>query len=228
MEYRNNFRVSLGKDHVILRVPRYSFSPIELYLKKAEEWLMHIEQQKPDIFNRYKSISCDHKNAASITILGKYDYKIMIETTEKTNSYANLDDINNELKLYIRSDIEHHEQRKYINLLTFQFIKKMFSNELEELVRSYNANFFNEKVREVKIKNNSSNWGSCSSSGNINISAKTLLLPFEHIEYVIVHELAHLKELNHSKAYWKIVESALPNYKESEKWLKENGFKFTI
>ena len=62
----------------------------------------------------------------------------------------------------------------------------------------------------------------CSSKGNLNFNCLLMLTPLEVIDYVVVHELCHRKEMNHSKAFWAEVEKVIPNYKEQVKWLKEN------
>ena len=66
-------------------------------------------------------------------------------------------------------------------------------------------------------------WGSCSEKGNINISTRLLFAPEDVLEYVCIHELAHLIEQNHSEKFWQLVKNAMPNYQEKRKWLKENG-----
>ena len=66
-------------------------------------------------------------------------------------------------------------------------------------------------------------WGSCSSKGNLNFNCMLMLTNDEIIDYVIVHELCHRLEMNHSAVFWKHVEQILPDYRERRKWLKENG-----
>ncbi len=75
--------------------------------------------------------------------------------------------------------------------------------------------------RSIKIKNTRSRWGSASSKGNLNFNYKIIFLPDELADYLVVHELAHLKELNHSKKFWHIVSQHIPDYKEKRKRLKE-------
>lgn len=225
-EYRNNLRVSLGKEHIILRAPIFSFVPMDTYIQKAKEWLINIEQQKPDILNRYKYCNQHQDDVIEFTILGKYFTRVINYPSPSEESYFVFNSEKNELQLFISEVLENQHRKKVSNQLIFNYLKKTYAEELNDLVRYYNAKYFNRSIMAVRLKNNTSNWGSCSTTGNINISAKTLLLPYDVIEYVIIHELAHLIELNHSKAFWKIVEGILPNYKKMERFLKESGFKY--
>lgn len=76
---------------------------------------------------------------------------------------------------------------------------------------------------KITVRNQKARWGSCSSKGNLNFNCLLMLAPPEVLDYVVVHELCHRKQMNHSKAFWLEVEKVLPNYKEVRKWLKEEG-----
>ena len=75
----------------------------------------------------------------------------------------------------------------------------------------------------VTIRNQKTRWGSCSSKGNLNFNCLLMLTPREVQDYVIVHELSHRKEMNHSPKFWAVVEEVLPDYKKRRNWLRENG-----
>ena len=75
------------------------------------------------------------------------------------------------------------------------------------------------EYNRVAIRNSRRSWGSCSELGNLNFHYKIIFLPQELAEYLIVHELCHLRELNHSPKFWAHVESILPNYKECRRRL---------
>lgn len=77
----------------------------------------------------------------------------------------------------------------------------------------------------ITVKETKTRWGSCSTKGNLNFHWKLILMPQEILDYVVVHELAHRREMNHSERFWKIVRGILPDYEERRKWLKENGWK---
>jgi hypothetical protein len=88
-----------------------------------------------------------------------------------------------------------------------------------------NANTFQQPIRSINLKYNHSNWGSCSHAGNVNLSTRLLFAPRSVQDYVILHELAHLVEMNHSDRFWALVERFMPDYREAEKWLKVNRAK---
>lgn len=77
----------------------------------------------------------------------------------------------------------------------------------------------------ITIRNQKTRWGSCSSDGNLNFNCLLMLTPPEVIDYVVVHELCHRLEMNHSRYFWEEVERVLPDYKIRRKWLKTNGEK---
>lgn len=78
---------------------------------------------------------------------------------------------------------------------------------------------------KIAIHNTTSRWGSCSSSGNLSFCFNLCFADKPIIDYVIAHELSHLKEMNHSPAFWATVESLYPDWKNARKWLKNNGTK---
>ncbi|MDO5477148.1 MAG: SprT family zinc-dependent metalloprotease [Eubacteriales bacterium] len=75
----------------------------------------------------------------------------------------------------------------------------------------------------ITIRNQRTRWGSCSSKGNLNFNCLLMLAPPEVLDYVVVHELCHRKEMNHSPRFWAEVERVIPSYKTYEKWLKTEG-----
>ncbi len=77
----------------------------------------------------------------------------------------------------------------------------------------------------VAIRGQRTRWGSCSAQHNLNFNWRLMMAPREVIDYVIVHELCHLAEMNHSPRFWRLVEKYYPTYKKWRKWLRENGFR---
>ena len=80
----------------------------------------------------------------------------------------------------------------------------------------------------ITVRMQRTRWGSCSSKGNLNFNCLIMLAPREVRDYIIVHELCHRIEMNHSKRFWALVESVMPDYKESERWLDTEGKKVLL
>ncbi len=77
--------------------------------------------------------------------------------------------------------------------------------------------------RKITVRNQSSRWGSCSASGSISLNWRLIQTPPEVRDYIILHELMHMREMNHSSRFWKCVEAACPDYLQSENWLRLNA-----
>ena len=90
----------------------------------------------------------------------------------------------------------------------------------------YFSNTHGFECNRVSIRNQKTRWGSCSTKGNLNFNYKILFLEPEMRDYIIVHELCHLKEFNHSRKFWMLVEKILPDYLEIKKELKQQGLFF--
>ncbi len=78
--------------------------------------------------------------------------------------------------------------------------------------------------KRIRINGAKSRWGSCSEKGNINFSWRLMMAPESAIRYVIIHELCHLKWMDHSADFWQLVASWCPDYPKEEKWLRDNGW----
>lgn len=94
--------------------------------------------------------------------------------------------------------------------------------ELPLLVQHYAA-ILDVTYGRITIRSQKTRWGSCSGTGNLNFNCLLMLCPPEVRDYVVVHELCHRKQMNHSAAFWAEVERILPDYRAQRKWFKENG-----
>lgn len=90
---------------------------------------------------------------------------------------------------------------------------------------AYYAQIMNVTYGRISIREQKTRWGSCSGAGNLNFNWRLIFAPEEVLDYIVVHELAHRKEMNHSPAFYEIVRQILPEYKKQQKWLRENGQK---
>lgn len=92
---------------------------------------------------------------------------------------------------------------------------------VEDRVKFYNK-IYSFSFNKIFIKNQKTRWGSCSCKQNLNLNYKIVFLPQKHQDYIIVHEMCHLKEFNHSRKFWTLVGKALPNYLDIKKELRNH------
>ncbi|PID83300.1 metal-dependent hydrolase [Candidatus Campbellbacteria bacterium] len=114
-------------------------------------------------------------------------------------------------------------QKVSLSQKEFQKRKDDFLKKAEEKVEYFNS-FYNFKYNKITIKNQKTKWGSCSSKGNLNFNYRIFLLDQKILNYVIVHELCHLDQMNHSKKFWNLVEQTIPDYKETKKLMQKYIF----
>lgn len=218
-EWRNSNRISIGKKEVNLRIPKVSGAVLgESYKTWATNWLTLQFKKKPALLDRFKPKS--YSDGQKITIADRV-YSLSLNFVERDKSTARL----REGVIYLVIDRDLPAMAKYgtIHKLIAKILALDNHERVKTRIQQINDYHFKKEIKSVRIKNNTSNWGSCSSSGNLNISVRSLFAPLEVQDYLYVHELAHLCELNHSPKYWSIVKSVMPDYKKKELWLKKNG-----
>lgn len=93
---------------------------------------------------------------------------------------------------------------------------------------AYYASLLGVDYATISIRDQKTRWGSCSSKGNLSFSWRLILAPPKVLDYVVVHELCHRKEMNHSGRFWALVQSMIPDYQIHRKWLKDYGNTLTL
>ena len=107
--------------------------------------------------------------------------------------------------------------------LFIQWYKREAKERIGERVKYY-SNRLQLFPKGVKITSAKYRWGSCSRDNRLSFSWRIIMVPLSVIDYVLIHELVHIKEKNHSRSFWSYVESIIPDYKGHRLWLKENGY----
>lgn len=217
-EPRNNVRASMTQNGAILRMPS-GLKP----QKKIEFY---------DWFKEWLKGQLQHEKSKNLLVGKTYETGDVIEVYNRRYildiQYINRKTHGAKLKkntIYL--SLNANDVTANVQKSTRQLISRIVGQdcllEFEKRVDYWNDNYFQETINTIRFKNNQTNWGSCSSKRNLNFSTRLLFATPEAIDYVIVHELAHLKELNHSARFWKIVSDVMPNYKQYENWLHKNG-----
>jgi predicted metal-dependent hydrolase len=218
-ERRRSIRVYMGKEEVIMRIP-LGFPPAEEAKQRQRliGWLRRQSQKREGLFARYQQ--ADYQSG-DILRVGQRQYKLSIQEATRKTSGGRLEAGN--IHLTLNQDLAGPDRSKAIRHLLSRLIGADFLPAITRRVHELNDQHFRKLIKEVKLKYIHSRWGSCSSSGNINLSTRLLFAPPEVVDYVIIHELAHLVELNHGPRFWAEVERAMPDYQQHEAWLAEFG-----
>jgi len=137
--------------------------------------------------------------------------------TKQENSGRNVELSAGKLKVYTEQGQEAEVRQ---NLM--QWYYEQAGQWICQRVEHYNEDL-KEPVNRICIKDQKSRWGSCSSKRNLNFNWRIIMAPKEVADYVVVHEMCHLRHLNHSPEFWREVAGILPDYKERRKWLREHG-----
>lgn len=197
------------------------YSTVHIYFpcNASEQSIINIiETHSEDIKDLTDKINRRKNEALKKIIKGEYytfylGNKIKVTVLKNTSKPILLTD--NQLVIN-ESYVEYYE--KLINYWLEKKAKEYLPQRTLEISKTTGLRF-----KKVIIKDVKSRWGSCSHKGTISLNWRLIKAPISVIDYVIIHELAHTIEMNHSKAFWKIVEKHEPNWKSSRKWLRDNS-----
>ncbi len=114
-------------------------------------------------------------------------------------------------------------KNKQSNITIDEYVIKHMKKSLRPIIETkllqFNS-YYNFEYNRISIRYQKTRWGSCSSENNLNFNCKLMCVSDELKDYIVVHELCHLEEMNHSKQFWQLVEKTIPNYKELRRELK--------
>ena len=163
------------------------------------------------------------KEGSIITILGE-NYTISILKKEIKMARGKVKE--NILEIQIPTSIEPKLEEEVVSKISKKLLSKAIQSKAQLLLESINNNFYNYPLNKLRIHEQQRLWGSYSHhSKNITLNLKLFFAPTPIIEYVMAHELSHIKVSKHSKRFWDNVAIAVPDYKERRKWLRRNGNK---
>lgn len=219
IEARRGSRFSVTRQKIIMREPiGISIDSIQAELSRLQEWVDLLARKKPAILAPF--VVREYVSGQVLTV-GSRRYSLEILLEERRSHTARL--VGDTIVLRIGSWCNSQQKQKAIQTLLSRVVAGDFYTEMVQRVQSINQRTVNRPIGTISLKHNQSNWGSCSSEGNVNLSTRLLFAPVEVQDYVIIHELAHLVEMNHSPRFWSLVERFMPDYNEKERWLRENG-----
>ncbi len=220
-EPRRDTRVSIGKTSAYLRLP-YT-APKEFKHEKliwAKKWILETLTEKPDLAQRWKNK--EYRNGQVFKTPFK-NYSLQLSTNRGRSTGSVYVDGNQLILSLPKLEPTDYYTRDFITGLISRGIAGDVLPEFTERVYAYNKKFYRETINDIRLKYTHSRWGSCATNGNLNFSTKILLAPEPIMDHIIIHELAHLKEMNHGPRFWKWVEKGDPDFENHERWLRKYG-----
>lgn len=204
---------------IIVRAPeRMTDEQIGEFVKSKASWIT----KKREEIKRAKSLSRakEFVNGEKLPFLGK-QYEIeMIESEDIKGAEIILKD--GKFQIRIPSNLERDNRREIIKRELIEWYKREARIKYKERVELY-KNKLNVDFNKIYIRDQKTRWGSCSSKGNLNFNWRLIMAPLPVMDYIVVHELAHLIHPNHGRDFWRLVESVIPDYIEKKEWLKIYG-----
>lgn len=218
-EARRNLTLSVGRKRITARVPvQANLKDVKDFLKTHQKYIEEVFQENAVV--RENFLGKGYKTGDILSV-GSRNYTLEINLEDRNNH--TIKRLGSLLVLNLSEADTEHSRQKAIKHLLSRAVAGHFLPDIKRRVLELNRLYFQKPIKNVYLKYNRSNWGSCSTNGNVNLSTRLLFAPDPVIDYVIIHELSHLLEMNHSPAFWAHVSKAMPDYKEKEKWLKAHG-----
>lgn len=205
---RRTLSLSINKDgQIIIHAPnKMEQDIINNFVKEKQQWLTN----KLAIIRNNQDRFCEILNLKKYLLYGKQlaIYKADIKKIEVVND-----------KLLVPNKLDNNK----ISSNIINFYKKQAKEVLHKRL-IYLQDILKIRCNSFKICNSKGRWGSCSSAGAVTLNWRVIMVDPQLIDYIIIHELCHLVEMNHSKRFWTLVATFLPNYNQYRQDLKEYGF----
>lgn len=197
----------LDNGQVTVTVPRFvSSRQVARFVAEHQEWIT-LQQNKTKKAQEALSVEREELMLRGRT----YPFRLEIGRTKTAVEFDGK-------SILVRAPSESHE-------IVRPALEKWYKSEAKKYLPARAellGDVMGVDIQNVSIRSQRSRWGSCSSRRNLSLNWRLIMAPDWVSDYVVYHELAHLRQLNHSSKFWAIVAEYVPNYKEAEKWLKDH------
>ena len=209
-----NFYISIQNGEVVIKAPWYvTSSQIQDVVESKRKWIM----EKLEEYQKSPRKAKEYLDGEKFQILGE-EYSLNIYYKDINNAILNVENGKIVIILPLRyAEEDNTEQiKKMIDKMYYMVAEREVEAAMEKTRKMVGL-----APEEYRIKKTKSVWGSCSSNRKITINQNLMMYSRKAVEYVVLHEVCHLKYMNHSKKFWEMVEKYMPDYKEAENELKK-------
>lgn len=201
-------RIDVDIHGITVVVPQSDEASPEKLLKENAVWV--IEKKENYDAYREKVPERDYEEGAMFPYLGD-ERELVVERRPSSEVSENT------LRL-ARHHVEETSIKRALETLYRRKAREVFEGRAE-----YFAEQMDVEYEKIEIRNQRTKWGSCSTTGTLGLNWRLMMAPQEIVDYVVVHELAHLRESNHTDEFWSLVAEHDPNYEAHSRWLDENS-----
>lgn len=191
---------------------------IHQFIQSKQQWIVETLAKLAKNYQHHKLAPAVYEHGADIPFRGSA-YKLTVKPTKLKRIKI---EFGQEFIAHVPDALIAKDHSAQIRDALIRWMKKESQVQVEQLVLQH-AERKQLFPQSVKIKTQKSRWGSCGIHNDININWLLMIAPPEVLEYVVVHELCHIKIRNHSAHFWALVAEHLPDYKSRRQWLKRNG-----
>jgi len=189
-------------------VPRgITDAEVDAFLEEKRSWVERNVAAARELAARAPQLGLDRAN--SVWLAGE---EVPVERSNGQRSIATLSD--GRLLVAGGDDLAAGAIERWYRREARRRVEEVVTREAERLGLKYES---------IGIRDQRTRWGSCSRKGHLSFSWRLAVAPPEVLEYVVVHELCHLREPSHQKSFWRLLESACPGWQEQARWLREHG-----
>lgn len=207
--------VTLASQVIVLAPNDFSREKIKTIVKKKTLWIL----EKQEHFKRLAMLFPEKEfvSGEQILLLGrKYRLKI------KEENYLSIPKLSGRrLFIYVHSNLASEDRKEIIKDILIKWYFEKSTKIIKQRVNRY-SKLLNLFPKKIIIKDQKKCWASCSRDGILRFNWRIAIAPISIVDYVVVHELCHLKIKNHSSDFWKLLSIAMPDYQNRRNWLKNN------
>ena len=215
---RRTSQIEVKNKQVFVRAPHYlpQFL-IRKFVNKKRNWIVQNltkQLQQPQVVEKQ---FCDGET------FQLFDQPFYLRINKNKTNPTKL--INQELFVSVPGRVKN--QSKYVRNKMSDWYKETALSHIRQRVEFF-ASLMEVKAKSVKVREYKRRWGSCSSNGELSFNWRIIMAPPVAIDYVVIHELAHISEFNHSKKFWQVVSKTMPDYNQQILWFKNNSYKLNF
>lgn len=203
-------RIRVKPGSIVVSAPFYATSrEIKRFVDEKSDWLQSTYSQ---LMRKHSKVDLQNRFDEGFLLFRGEWYPVDVSLGRPTGKFSFGDGI---FRVQLKGDSKDPEA---VGNLYREFAAPLLADFFYDTARKHGFTF-----RNLVIRNQRTKWGSCSQKGNINLNWRLIKCPEFVQKYIFIHELCHTVHMNHSKAYWQLVERHFPERKLAEKWIRENG-----